>query len=46
MSGKQPQPKPQKWWWMDKYNIKFNEARELIEFMKQNNIKDTKHLLK
>lgn len=51
MSKQQPkttqaQQKPQPWWWMDKYNIKWNEAHDLIEYMKENNIKNTKHLLK
>ena len=49
MSGNQPKqskPKPQPTWYMDKYGWKWNEARELLEFMKQNNIKDTKNILK
>jgi hypothetical protein len=33
-------------WWRWKYNMRPDKAKELIEFMKENNIRDTKSILK
>jgi hypothetical protein len=33
-------------WWRWKYNMRMDLAKEIVEYMKENNIKDTKHLLK
>lgn len=44
MSSKQPKPQPT--WYMNKYGWKWNEARELLDYMKLNGLTSTKTILK
>ena len=33
-------------WWRWKYNMRLDKAKEIMEFVRENNLKDTKSLLK
>jgi hypothetical protein len=33
-------------WWRYKYNMRLDTAKEILDFVKDNNLKDTKSILK
>jgi hypothetical protein len=33
-------------WWRWKYNMRLDKAKEIMDFVKENNLKDTKSILK
>lgn len=33
-------------WWRWKYNMRLDKAKEIMDYVKENNLKDTKSLLK